>query len=336
MKIKQIVFPSKMQAEIVEAEISDTPGPEEILVENTYGLISPGTELAMFTESHAGFPVPDFQYAKFPFYPGYASVGKVLVTGKDVENFQEGDLVYTAGKHTSHAIASTNRTTIKIPDEVAIEHAPFAVLAQISLTAVRLSNVRLGQTVAVFGQGMIGNFAAQLMKAAGARQVVCIDIEEKRLSFSTMCDLHDHINPTIHDIGQRLEEITGRTGCQIVVEATGDPQVAPAAAKISSQNGKVILLGSPRGGTEMSLYFDIHRTGVSIIGAHGGRQPEVALYDDPEPHELMLDFIAQGRLEIASLHTHTLPASDAQLAYDGLLNEKGKFLGVLLDLSQWD
>jgi len=95
-------------------------------------------------------------------------------------------------------------------------------------------------------------------------------------------------------------------------------------------------LGSPRGGAELSLYFDIHRTGVSIVGAHGGRQPEVAQFDDPEPHELMLDFIAQGRLQIAPLHTHTLPASDAQLAYDGLLNEKGKFLGVLLDLSQWD
>ena len=336
MKIKQIVFPSKMKAEIVETEIPDTPGPEELLVENIYSLISPGTELAMFTESHAGFPVPDFKYAKFPFYPGYTSVGRVLVTGEGIEHLKEGDLVYTAGKHASHTMASSKRTAIKIPEEVAIEHAPFAVMAQISLTSVRLSNVRLGQTVAVFGQGMIGNFAAQLMKAAGARHVNCIDIEEKRLSFSTMCDLHDHINPTLDDISERLQEIIGRTGCHIVVEATGEPQVAPTAAKIASQNGKVILLGSPRGSAEISLYFDVHRTGVSIIGAHGGRQSEVAHYDDPNPHELMLDFIAQGRLEIAPMHTHTLPASDAQLAYEGLINEKGTFLGVLLDLSQWD
>ena len=76
MKIKLLVFPEKMTVEVEESELPDEPGHGEFLLENIYALISPGTELAMFTETHVGFPDPDFAYAKFPFRPGYAAVGR--------------------------------------------------------------------------------------------------------------------------------------------------------------------------------------------------------------------------------------------------------------------
>ncbi len=81
MKAKRLTFPGKEQVEIEEVEIPDDPGEGEILVKHLFGLISPGTELAMFTESHVGFKDPDFSYASYPFLPGYTAVGKVLVVG---------------------------------------------------------------------------------------------------------------------------------------------------------------------------------------------------------------------------------------------------------------
>ena len=336
MKARQLVFPEKMKVETIDVEINDTPGPGEVLVENLYGLISPGTELAMFTQTHVGFSREDFGYASFPFDPGYASVGRVLLTGRDVDAVREGDPVYVRGKHASHALVPAGRSLLRLPEDMSLQHAPFAVIARIALTAVRLSDVRLGHTVAVFGQGLVGNLAAQLMNLSGARLVIGIDAVPERLSSSESCGIDACVNPEAEDLTDRVNAITNGEGCQIVVEATGNPDVAPQAIRTAAQMGQVVLLGSPRGSAEIDLYFDLHRTGVSVIGAHGSRQPDALQFGDPDPDELMLDFIARERLKVAPLLTHVLPASRAGEAYRGLLEEKGAFLGVLLDLTRWE
>ncbi len=123
MKIRQLCFPEKMRVEEEESEISDTPGDDQVLVENRYSLISPGTELAMFTETHIGFPIPDFKYAKYPFRPGYAAVGKAVLVGKNVDHIAEGDTVFCRGKHASHSIGPAGRVH-KLPDGVKPEHRP--------------------------------------------------------------------------------------------------------------------------------------------------------------------------------------------------------------------
>ncbi|MDE3000740.1 MAG: zinc-binding alcohol dehydrogenase [Gemmatimonadota bacterium] len=336
MKARQLVFAGKMVVETVEVDVPDRPAPGEILVEQRYGLISPGTELAMFTQTHVGFPRPDFGYAKYPFYPGYASVGRVMLTGRGVDAVSEGDLVYVRGKHASHAMISADRPLLKLPVGLELEHAPFAVLAQIALTAVRLSGIRLGHNVAVFGQGLIGNFAAQLMSLAGAGRVIGIDTIPERLAIAAACGVDDVVNPLAENLAERIDDVTGGAGCQVVVEATGNPDVAPQAIRAAAQMGQVILLGSPRGSAEVDLYFDLHTTGVSVIGAHGSRQADARRFGDPDPNELMLDFIARKRLKVAPLLTHVLPVSRAAEAYRGLLEEKGAFLGVLLDLTRWE
>jgi 2-desacetyl-2-hydroxyethyl bacteriochlorophyllide A dehydrogenase len=335
MKAKRLVFTGRLRVETEEFDLPDSPGPEDVLVENLYGLISPGTELAMFMETHIGFPIPEFRYAKYPFRPGYASVGRALVVGRDVKGVREGDLLFTRSNHASHAVVQAGRPRVKLPEGLPAEHAPFASLAQISLTAVRLSEAYLGQTVAVFGQGLIGNFAAQLMRCAGARRVIGVDLVDERLEISRRCGVDVRANPDREDVRKRVDELTGGRGCQIVVEATGNPEVAPWAIRMAAQMGKVVLLGSPRGNAEISLYFGLHSPGVTLIGAHPSRQADAARYGDPEPYDLMLSFIAEGRLRVAPLLTHVLPASDAERAYRGLMDEKDKYLGVLLKLSEW-
>lgn len=333
---KRLVFPSKMKVEIEEFEVPDDPRSDEVVVENLCSLISPGTELAMFTETHIGFPLPDFTYASFPFRPGYAAVGRAAKVGADVADITEGDLVFTRSGHASHAVVGRGRPVHKIPARMTPEHAPFASLAQIALTAVRLTNPRLGITAAVFGQGLIGNLAAQLLQRAGARRVIGIDVMQHRLDISAQCHIDSQINPAhTGELSDMLDHLAHGAGCHIVVEATGDPSVIPQAIKATRERGQVVLLGSPRGKTEIDPYFDVHVPGVSIIGAHGRHINTTTEYGDPDPTELMLSFIAEEKLAIAPLVTHTFPASSAGKAYNGLLSRKDSHLGVLLDLTQW-
>ena len=332
MQAKGLFFPNKMQVEVEDFDLPKTLQPKQILVENLFGLISPGTELAMFTQTHVGFSRPGFGYASYPFRPGYATVGRTIDVGTEVVDLQVGDMVFTRTRHASHAVLSRWE---KVTDTTTIKRVPFVSMAQVALTSVRLSSSRLGQTVAVFGQGLGGNLTAQLMRCAGARQVIGIDLISSRLAISAQCGIDTQINSAQTEVTDRIKHLTGDTGCEIVVEATGAPQVALQALKAAAQLGEVILLGSPRGNAEIDLYFDLHRTGVSLIGAHASRQTDVAQYGEVDPQRLMLEFIDSDRLQVSPLLTHTLPATRAEEAFLGLLNQKEDYLGVLLDLQVW-
>ena len=90
MEIQRLVFPSKDRCEIETLTVPDDIGPSDVLVRNRLSLISAGTELAMFTRTHRGFDEPEFSYAKYPFYPGYAAVGEVLAVGDGVTDLAPG------------------------------------------------------------------------------------------------------------------------------------------------------------------------------------------------------------------------------------------------------
>lgn len=335
MKARRLVFPEKLKCRVEEFDLPDTPGAHEVIVENLYGLISPGTELAMFTQTHVGFPVPEFTYAKYPFRPGYAAVGRALKVGADVRDIAPGDLVMVPCHHATHAISTSAK---KVPQGLDPRRVPFAFLAEIALISVYAAQVSMGQNAAVFGLGMIGNFAAQLMQLAGARRVLAIDPVARRRQTAGQCGLKftlDPRDPQNADLKQRLSELTAGQGCQIVVEATGVPEVTISALRLVNPCGKVVLLGSPRGAANLELYWDIHRTGISIVGAHASNLRAVAAGDIPDLETLCRDFIADGRVIVEPMITHTLPASQAEEAYFGLKDRPEEYLGVLLDLQQW-
>jgi L-iditol 2-dehydrogenase len=57
----------------------------------------------------------------------------------------------------------------------------------------------------------------------------------ERLEIAARCGIDVQINPAREDLNTRIRELTNGAGCQVVVEATGNPQVAPQAIKIASQ-----------------------------------------------------------------------------------------------------
>ena len=118
MRIQSLVFPGKDQCLVETATIPDDPGPGEVLVRNRFSLISAGTELAMFTETHRGFVEPDFGYAKFPFRPGYAAIGEVLAVGDGVTDLAPGTRVFHRNRHATHALLNHD-VVLPVPEGVA-------------------------------------------------------------------------------------------------------------------------------------------------------------------------------------------------------------------------
>ena len=325
MKAQRLVFPDKDRCVVEDFELPDAPGAGQVLIRNVVTLVSAGTELAMFTRAHRGFDEPDFGYAKYPFRPGYAAVGEVVEVGDGVESLRKGERVFHGGHHATHAVRAADACH-KLPDGLSSERGTFYSLTSIAMTAPRLAPVRFGENVVVVGMGLVGNLCAQLCKLAGAALVAGADLSEVRLQKALNCGIDRAFNLGEKPLADWTEQL-GPNGAELVIEAVGIPPTIDACMKAVADDGRVVLLGSPRLNMEFDPYFDIHRKAVQLIGAHGrGVDGDTRRRDVP----FILSLIERGDVEVDSLITQEMPCAEGLAAYEGLRDKKDEYLGVIL------
>ncbi|SDW17076.1 zinc-binding alcohol dehydrogenase [Paenibacillus sp. CF384] len=328
--VTKLVFPRPYALEYEEEELDLAAVDEDqVVVKTTYSLISPGTELALYTGTHIDIDNPRNRFAKFPFYPGYAAVGEVVVAGSR-SGFEVGDHVFTAGHHASYGVfGATDEEIVKLSDGVDLKLALFARIAEISMTSVLQSRIREGDYVAVLGMGLVGNLAAQLYAGHGAIPIG-VDVVAERLELARRTNVQ-HVVQSGPDLREAIHQFTGGKDPDIVVEATGVPALVNSALELCRVHGQVILLGSTRGLVTMNVYDHIHRKGVSLIGAHASIKDIDGLPSSGALYREMLQLIETGDLIVEPFITHQLPSSQAKQGYELLLNSKDQALGVLLD-----
>lgn len=326
MNGRRIVWPEQGKAGVEEFEIPPLRS-DHILLETIVSLISPGTERAFLLS------LPNTT-STFPQNPGYNVVGKVVDIGKGVDEISIGDTVAASAPHSSHAVVSKDYSFI-VPSGLSPERAVFYNLAATSLQAIRKARIELGESVLVMGQGIIGQLALQLAKLSGGYPTIAFDLVQRRLEIALQCGADFALNP--RDIGydQQLARITKGCGPRVVVESTGSPEPVNTAFKLAARQGRVILLASSRGETKnVNFYRDVHRKGLTIIGAHQSIRPRYdsspALWTSREDCELALSLLSDGRLSVDNLITHKFQGEDAPNAYNLLASWNQDCLGMLL------
>jgi 2-desacetyl-2-hydroxyethyl bacteriochlorophyllide A dehydrogenase len=299
-------------------------------------LVSAGTEIAVYSGTHVGFATPGASYPRLPFNPGYASAGTVEAVGSAVTALRPGDRVSGNAPHADGWIADAAASVpLALPDSVSFEQACLARVAVFPLQGVRLARLQLGEHVAVFGQGLIGQLARQFAAVDGAATTIAVDLVDARLRVARQHGATHLVNPTRDDVQQEILSATGGAGVDVAIEATGSPAVINDALKATARLGRVILLGSPRGKVEIDPYNDIHRKGVSIIGAHGGTAASTAnayhRWTVDEHRRLAVELIRQGRLRSDELITHRVGAPDALGVFEALMTRPQDYLGVIIN-----
>ncbi len=321
MKAQRLVFPEKHRCELEEWDLSERLEADEVLVKNRISLISAGTELAMYNRAHRGFDEPDFMYAKYPFYPGYAAVGEV-VKG---ERLEVGTRVFYSGQHATFQKSKVTELMV-LPDTLTDEQAPFLRLLSIAMTAPHLAAAGIGEVVGVLGMGLVGNLCAQLYQILGADTVAGIDLCKERVKIAAACGIRSTLCVRDQDLGDWIGKLPAG-GINLMIEATGAPQATTSALQNVSDRGRVVLLGSPRGNLNVDLYFDIHRKGTVVIGAHGRNVDASTRRRDDS---LLTKWLGTERINVQPLITQRLPLSEGPSAYVGLNEKPEAYLGVLL------
>ena len=323
----QVVWPEKGKVELERFQLGE-PGEREVVIETEYTLISPGTELAWLN----GLPNTS---QRFPQYPGYSNTGMVARFGCGVAGLSEGDRVVAPAKHASVVKVASSKV-LKVPEELGSEEAVYSNMAAIALQAVRKAQVELGEAVLVMGQGIIGNLALQFARLSGGFPVVGTDLIDQRLAICEECGADLAVNPRCEELGIRLRRAIGRDRFEIVLDATGIPEAIHGCLDLAGYRGRVVLLASSRGETEkVNFYRDVHKKGITIIGAHNMVRPEResarAYWTQPDDAELALRLMAAGRLKVEPLTTDVLSFQEAPNAYALLGQAPEEHLGVVLD-----
>lgn len=300
-----------------------------------YTLISPGTELACLSGGESWFPMPDV--------PGYAAVSEIVELGEQTDGFQIGDLVFHYGKHCQYELVPVSGVFLKVPADLEPRLVPFTRMATVAMTSVRVSNIELGDTVAVTGLGLIGNMASQLARLQGAN-VIGIDLSEERLKLASACGLALGVSAGSSDVAAEVREATGGAGVSALIEATGVPKVAVDSLPMIARFGELIFLGSPRGEytanvTDVFNYSHlIGRGSITFKGAHEWRFPlepdKFTKHSLVRNSAIVFDLIRDKKVHIEPLISHILKPEEASQAYEGLRHHKDDYNGVLFDWSE--
>ena len=273
-----------------------------------------------------------------PIPLGYCHAGVVREVGAPSLPFGPGDRVVSNGPHAEY-VAVPWTLAAKIPDNVSFEAASFTPIAAIGLQGIRMAAPTLGETVVVYGLGLIGLLTVQLLRANGCR-VIGIDTNPGRLALAEAFGAE----PLASDdrVAERVVAMTG-AGADAVLLTLASPSDDPVhqAALMSRKRGRLVLVGVAGLNLKRDDFYKKELSfSVSCSYGPGRYDPE---YEDkgidyPLPYvrwteqrnfEAVLQLMASGSVTPERLITHRFAFADVAKAYD-LVASSEPSLGVVL------
>jgi len=329
-----VVFTEPREVEVVDRERPD-PGADEVLVETDTSLVSTGTELTVLSGDYPEGSVWD-SYGTYPFDAGYANVGTVVEVGDavDRDDIAPGTRVATWTPHAAYVTARAEDCVV-VPDDVSEDQASLFAIAQIVMNGVRKGRVDWGETVVVYGLGILGQLAVRFCHLAGADTVVGVDLAEERIDYLPDEPGIVGVDPTASDPGEVVDEVTDGRGADVVFEVTGNPDVIPEEIERLREQGRLVLLSSPHGETTLDFHDYVNGPSIEIIGAHQTSHPPVETPQTPwtkhRHAELFFSYLRQGRMAVDDLFSDSRSYEDAPDLYQSLLEDRTGAMAVRLE-----
>ncbi len=315
-------------------DLPDAPPPGYLLAETTCTLISTGTELANYTGITVDRRAMGDDWRAKPYRPGYSYVGVVRAVGSGVAGVAVGDRVCGHGPHASLALLEPQNVAV-VPADVTDVQAAFVTLLIITMNAVRLAKIELGDRVAAVGLGLVGNLALQQARVCGGMPVVGTDLFAARREYAERVGLAA-LDPAAADFAERAGALAGDGRFDVIFEATGNPDGLKPALHLAARHARVVALGSTRGIVEQfDLYGDVHVPGVTIIGAHLMTHPAEANFANrwtmQANRAVALRLLADHRVDVDALVSHREPADRAADLFALLAERRSEAMGCILD-----
>jgi predicted dehydrogenase/threonine dehydrogenase-like Zn-dependent dehydrogenase len=355
--------------EIAVEEVPDPmPQPHHVLIRPVCSLISSGTETASIHQGSILREVADNPShlekiwsamksvgpartlaevrAKFSEYAalGYSGAGLVVDKHPTVVGLEVGDRVAYGGEGTGHAevVLVGRNLAVKVPAEVDFEQACFATLGSIALNAVRISEISLGEVVAVIGLGLVGQLVSQLVRAQGG-VVVGIDLRQERVDLAVQLGADHAVGPEV-SAREAVMEVTQGRGADVVIVAAAAKSAEPCrqGLELVRDRGRLVVVGA----VDIRLpWLEMYLKEVRLLMARaygpGSYDPAYEKRGQEYPASYVrwtenrnmgefLRQVATGRVRVDALVTHRFALEEAAEAYRTIMDPGSHSLAVLL------
>ncbi len=331
-----------------QVALEDTPDPPlkpgEVRVRTLFSGISAGTELTQYRGTnpylHKRFDPERRLFVDQPglAYPlkgvGYEQIGEVVEVGPEVGLVRVGQRVWGSWGHKSQVVLAENLAAPRVlPEGADPRLGVFARIGAIALNAVHDAEVHLGETVAIFGLGVLGLLALQLARLSGAK-VIAVDGLEQRLELARRLGAAHTLDFRQTSPGEAIKDLTQGRGADVSLELSGAYAALQEALRATAYNSRVVAAGFLQGeGVGLRLGEEFHHNRLQLLSSQTqGIAPQRAhRWDRLRQEQTVVDLAAEGRLQWLPLITHTFPFEQIEAAYQLLDQRPGEAVQVVLE-----
>jgi 2-desacetyl-2-hydroxyethyl bacteriochlorophyllide A dehydrogenase len=297
--------------------------PGSVRVRTWYSGISAGTELTAYRGSNPYLTgtwdaerrlfVPGQPTFSYPVEGwGYSEVGEVVEVAADVTAPAVGDAVHGIWGHRSEAVLPASAVAGRVWSGQDALSGTFARVGSIALNAVLAADLRLGERVAIFGQGVIGLLATRLATLAGA-DVIAVDALPRRLEAARAMGAAEVVLAEVEGGAGPVVREWAPGGADSAIELSGNDRALHEAIRSVMVDGTVVASGFYQGGAEhLRLGEEFHHNRVRIVASQISGTP-VALgprWDQPRLVRTFMEQVRRGRVDARSLVTDVVEAAD--------------------------
>jgi polar amino acid transport system substrate-binding protein len=345
-----------------------------VLVQNHYSIISAGTEGSTVSTARKSLigkakerpqqvkqvidvlktqgPIQTYRAVmkKLDAYSplGYSSAGVVMEVGEGVTGIAPGDKVACAGAgYANHAevVAVPVNLCVKLSPNANLKDAAYNTLGAIALQGVRQADLRLGESCAVIGLGLLGQLTALQLKASGVK-VIGIDIDTAKVEMAKTNGAVDlGLSRSAPGIDKQIGDFTSGLGVDatIITAATDSLDPINFSGAITRKKGKVVVVGAVPTGFDRDPHWYKKELELLMACSYGpGRYDfnyEEKGIDYPAAYvrwtekrnmEAFQYLLASKSIEIGYLTTHEFPLEKAVDAYDMIMKREEDFAGIAL------
>ncbi|MEJ3747209.1 zinc-binding alcohol dehydrogenase [Actinomycetes bacterium KLBMP 9797] len=324
--------------------------PGQIRVRTRYSGISAGTELTAYrgtnpylnlkwdadrrlflddSATHVDYPVAGL---------GYSEVGVITELADDVRDLPgvpaEGDLVWGIWGHRSEALLPADRFLHHaLPAHLDPIAGTFVRGGAVALNAVLAAGIHLGETVAIFGQGVLGLLTTRLAALSGA-EVAAVDALAVRLARAKEYGALLTHDASAGSAAAELRAVTGGRGADVAIEISGSYRALHEAIRSVGAGGRVVAAGFYQGdGIGLRLGEEFHHNRVELVSSQISGVPAAVSgrWDQDRLNRTFLRLVAGGQVDPTGLVSHVLPVERAAEAYELLDQRPADALQVVLE-----
>jgi L-iditol 2-dehydrogenase len=345
--MKALLLSAYKKLEVAEMPCP-VPGPEEVVVQVAACGIC-GSDVHGY-DGTSGRRIP-------PIVMGHEAAGVIAEVGAGVTSFKPGDRVtfdstvycgecdycrsgqvnlcdfrqvvgvscgdYRRAGAFAEYVVVPQRILYKLPDALSFPEAAMLEAVSVALHAVRLSELKGGETALVIGAGMIGLLTLQAARAGGASRVIVTDVDATRLKMAKEMGADEVVQLSGAELIAEVMRLTGGKGVDVALEAVGRNETISAAIDSVRKGGTVTLIGNITPEVTLPLQKVVTRQ-IRLQGtaASAGEYPQA------------IELMTSGKIRVKSLITAVAPLADGPQWFERLYAREPNLMKVVLEPSQ--